>query len=59
MRRLAILLRNRRGAADTAPDSAARGYVESHFVWCSSGRKLEQVIDSVVKPHRETVLREA
>jgi polysaccharide biosynthesis protein PslH len=46
-------------SGDSAPDSAARGYVEAHFVWRSSGGKLEQVIDSVVKPHSGTVLREA
>ena len=40
-------LRDRAG--DPAPDSAARRYVESHFVWRRSGEKLEQVINSVMK----------
>jgi len=40
-------LRDRAG--DPAPDSAARRYVESHFVWRRSGEKLEQVIDSVMR----------
>jgi len=36
-------------ASNPAPDSAARCYVESHFLWRRSGEKLEQVIDSVMK----------
>jgi glycosyltransferase involved in cell wall biosynthesis len=36
-------------AGAPAPDSAARCYVESHFLWRRSGEKLEQVIDNVMK----------
>ena len=39
---------------DPAPDAAARRYVETHFVWRSSGEKLDEVLRSVASPHLVT-----
>ena len=46
-------------ASDPAPDTAARRYVETHFVWRRSGEKLDQVLGSVAKPKAGAVLRNA
>jgi sugar transferase (PEP-CTERM/EpsH1 system associated) len=45
--------------ANPAPDRVARRYLESHFVWRRSAEKLDQVLDSVVRPKVGGVLREA
>jgi polysaccharide biosynthesis protein PslH len=49
----------RERASNSAPESAARRYVETHFVWRRSGEKLDQVLGNVAKPRAGTVLREA
>jgi glycosyltransferase involved in cell wall biosynthesis len=54
-----IVGRLRERDANPAPDSAARRYLESHFVWQRSGEKLDQILKGVVKPRAGAVLREA
>ena len=45
-------------ADNATPDSAARRYVETHFVWRRSGEKLDQVLANVARPRAGTALRE-
>jgi sugar transferase (PEP-CTERM/EpsH1 system associated) len=53
-----IIRRLRERAGNSAPDSAARRYLESHFVWRRSGEKLDQVLRSVAPSHAEAASRE-
>ncbi len=55
--KIVSVLRER--ASNPAPDSAARRYVETHFVWRRSGEKLDQVLANVARPRAGTALREA
>jgi glycosyltransferase involved in cell wall biosynthesis len=54
-----IVRRLRERATHSAPDSAARSYLESHFVWRRSGEKVDQVLNSIIQPKAGPTPREA